>query len=335
MINSWTVDEKYYYVVFKFTIPKEKYSLKFIGEVLRINEKHKMQKLVAEGISDVITEYLKDAQQYRHKKQRIGFKFPRVNDKLNGANRKTFKIRILKKQKTQMINCWSTDEDCYYAVFKFTISKKNYGLEFIKAILLINEKHKMQKLICEESSNAIEEYLNDLNRYDKNGRMGFKFTQLNSKTYEFKYNVVDNVFFYDEHGAIIEKETELLGGELRKIYGKEESKSKMGLIGPVYLWNPPFLKKEDSFTFYIQLHSDIYFPVLLNVYKMGKELYPNQKFIDNTELAKLNTTIFNNWFRDLSTLVKNYNGEVSVDEKAELLYDFKIDFDETGIVHNI
>lgn len=232
-----------------------------------------------------------------------------------------------------MINHWTTDEDSYLVVFKLTIPKDKYSLDFINKALLINEKHKTQKLTCKEPGNAIDQYIADLSK-QKQGNIGFKFTSVNNKTYDFKYNTLDKVCFYDESGKLVEEEVECLGTVLRAIHGAEESKSNMGLISPIHLWNSPNIKA-NLFTCYIQIHSDIYFPTLLNCYKIGEELYPNQDFVDNRELAVLNTVIFNNWFRELSALFKEHGGHVVLDEKPELLYDFKIDFDASGILHKI
>ena len=63
-------------------------------------------------------------------------------------------------------------------------------------------------------------------------------------------------------------------------------------------------------------------------------MYPNQKLIDNRELATLNTAIFNNWYKELKDLVKSKGGTAKLNDEPDFLHDFKIEFDaEKGIIH--
>ncbi|MGD1842380.1 MAG: hypothetical protein ACFB0B_16035 [Thermonemataceae bacterium] len=232
-----------------------------------------------------------------------------------------------------MINHWGCNEDYNRATYTLSIPKRSYNHSFLEKLLRINEKHVVHKLICKDKGDPIELYMNDLNKYEKKNIIALRFTAINQKTYQFKYNSVYKIYLYDEKGALIERTIDLMGPILRKLNDPEDSKTEMGYTGPLWMWSSGF--NGNRLDFYVEIHSDIYFPVVNQKFKISEELYPNQKWVDNTELATLNTRIFNNWFRELTELFRKNDGRVNIGGLSGISKENKVELTEEGIVHLI
>lgn len=229
-----------------------------------------------------------------------------------------------------MINNWGCNEDYYLALCILTVSKERFDSTFLEKVLRINQKHGVNQLVCKESGDPVDLYMNDLKKHPKKLAVTLNFTSIFRFTYDCKYNIIDRAFYYDKNGALLDAKVSLLGLELRKLNDTDESKTNMGYVGPIHLWNA---YNKDTIEFHLQLHSDIYFPIVANKYKISEEFYPNEKWIDNKELATLNTKIFNDWFTELSLLFTENKGSIELDGSPGICPEHQAELTTNGIMH--
>lgn len=218
-----------------------------------------------------------------------------------------------------MINSWICLEDNYvFAEWRFRLpfSSEKMLFKFIKDALLLALDSELLYLSNEKreyrNETMVEYYLECLKNIQNNSgyNLMFNYAEVNHRLHEcFKLNY--NVFVYNEDGNVVKIPTNFMGKILTDINPKEVIKKGFTEdIPPFILFSTPVnLSKKNVTEISIRLKSNIYFPRIPNILSESVRYYPNDTYINNLELASLNSDLFNSWFRSFSSLIINdYSG---------------------------
>lgn len=211
-----------------------------------------------------------------------------------------------------MINCWVNidfDEFCSWELI-VPINEITMLQEFTEKFLTLGLTHGVFILSLDEdlykANSASDIYINAIQeKYTKNkvyDSIQYSNYNLSSQSRYFFYNK-SVIICYDKDGNIGKYFSRNPGSILKTINpGLQEGNESYSYMSDLPHVQVRLIQSNlalGKVRILISLQSTIFFPWINGVFNVCKDLKSNNGLIDNTELAKLNSDIFNGWFMKL------------------------------------